>query len=85
MHDIFIDQVHTKANLMAYDLELDSVRHPVRFFKVNDILRAAGESVYEEQEIPLAVTQPINLHPTSCHCRFCETGLFDTRLQKRLP
>ncbi len=80
------EQVHRLAGLLLYDLELpDTVRHPVRFFFVDDILHAAGES-----PDPLAAvvteTQPLFRHKTpTCDCRFCATGLFATRILKRLP
>lgn len=80
-----IDRVHRLAELLVYDLELpDSVRHPVRFFFVNDILRATGELIPKSEPTPaLEVTQPIPRHTSTCNCRFCATGLFDTCVLKR--
>lgn len=71
MQENNVDRVHRRAELMIYDLELsDSVRHPVRFFSLRDILRAAGE------EYTTAV------HHSSCNCRFCVTDLLNTRILK---
>lgn len=86
MHENTIDRVHRLAGLLIYDLELpDSVRHPVRFFSVQDILRAAGEIQSEIPEFTLP-SFPIQLpskHSPACDCRFCVTDLLDTRVLKR--
>lgn len=81
MQENKVDRVHRLAELLVYDLEIsETVRHPVRFFFVNDIRRAAGEPETTQQ---LDATQPIPRHIPSCNCRFCVTGLFDTCLLKR--
>lgn len=82
-----IDRVHRLADLYIYDLELSkSVRHPVRFLFVNDILRAAGEEVSENYKYMPPVTQVSHIvtnHSPACNCRFCATDLLDTRVLKR--
>lgn len=86
MHQNNIERVHNLANLLVYDLELpDSVRHPVRFFNVRDILRAAGEDQPEicERTLPSIQAQVITTHSPACYCRFCATDLLDTRVLKR--
>lgn len=86
MHQNNIERVHNLANLLAYDLGIpDSVRHPVRFFSVRDILRAAGEDQPEisEHTLPSIQTRVITTHSPTCHCRFCATDLLDTRVLKR--
>ena len=85
-----INRVHALANLMVYDLEMpDSVRHPVRFFRVSDILNAAGEEAPEnldtEATMPMFRLTPSAAHTPTCNCRFCTTGIFNTRLLKRAP
>lgn len=86
MQENNIDRVHRQAALMVYDLEIPaSVRHPVRFFSVRDILRAVGQDPPEicEATIPSIQTHGITSHPPACHCRFCATDLLDTRMLKR--
>lgn len=89
MQENNIDRVHRLAGLLIYDLELpDSVRHPVRFFAVNDILRAAGlppVSLGHEVTVITQIPEDQSHAPacSSCNCRFCATGLFDTRILKR--
>lgn len=86
MRENNIDRVHRQAALMVYDLEISaSVRHPVRFFNMQDILRAAGEVPPELSEPTLPAVQIHNLipHSPACDCRFCVTDLLDTRILKR--
>ncbi len=85
-----IERVHDLANLLVYDLEISgSVRHPVRFFQVADILRAVGatESQLSDYEAtkPSFQVKSSGQHSSTCECRFCTTGLFDTRLLKTPP
>ena len=86
MQENNIDRVHRLANLLVYDLEIpDSVRHPVRFFNVRDILRAAGEIQSEvcEDTLPAIQIQLPTRHAPACDCRFCATDLLDTRVLRR--